>query len=253
MNNQQAHQGLLPREYRSYIIPIMLAALISFLPWPEIVLSGTRGVLLDREVYTYQIVYKDNLLDYFYFSSIIEYFTSEYTWWFILKLIQDGDLPIYYESFFQLISTAFIITAALVVYRNGGIFPLVFLANPLVFDLAYSQLRSALAISILYIAYLFFRKSTLLAVALCLFAATIHTTMVIFLAVYILCIMTADDGGRLSRWPLEMRLAVILGAGVLIGLAIGPLRETLLNLIGDRRAEYLNLAASPLYLSLIHI
>ena len=60
--------------------------------------------------------------------------------------------------------------------------------------------------------------------------------MVIFLAIYILCIMTADEGGRLSRWPLEVRLALVLGAGVVMGLAIGPLRETLLNLIGDRRA-----------------
>ena len=85
--------------------------------------------------------------------------------------------------------------------------------------------------------------------ALCLFAATIHTTMIIFLAVYMLCIMTADEGGRLSRWPLETRLAVILGTGVVMGLIIGPLRETLLNLIGDRRADYLDLAASPLYLS----
>ena len=249
MNNQPAHQAFLPREFRSYIIPALLAALISLLPWPDIILSGTRGILLDREVYTYQIVLRDNLLDYFQFSSFIDYFTSEYTWWFILKAMQDGDLPLHYETFFQIISTISVVTAALVVYRSAGFFPLIFLANPLVFDLCYSQLRSALAISVLYIVHIFLRNSRLLAVALCLFAATIHTTMIIFLAVYMLCIMTADEGGRLSRWPLETRLAVILGTGVVMGLIIGPLRETLLNLIGDRRADYLDLAASPLYLS----
>ena len=67
MNNHPAHQALLPRDFRSYIIPAILAAVISLLPWPDIILSGTRGILLDREVYTYQIVYRDNLLNYFHF------------------------------------------------------------------------------------------------------------------------------------------------------------------------------------------
>lgn len=249
MNNRSHYQGTLPTDYRYYILPLILAVIISLLPWPDIILSGTRGVIIDREVYIQKIIYRDNLLNYFHFNSYVDYFTSEYSWWFLMKLLEDGRLPVDYETIFQIISTLFLVTAALIVYRRGGLLPLVFLANPLVFELAYSQLRSALAISILYLVYLFFRRSTYIAIALCLFAATIHTTMVIFLAIYILCIMTADEGGRLSRWPLEVRLALVLGAGVVMGLAIGPLRETLLNLIGDRRAEYLDLAASPLYLS----
>lgn len=206
-------------------------------------------MLLDREVYTMKIIHRDNILDYIYFDSVMDYFTSEYSWSFLMKLLQDGDISLHYEVVFQIISSLFIATAALVVYRSGGLFPLLFLANPLVFDLAYSQLRSALAISILYIAYLFFRRSTYIAAALCLFAATIHTTMLIFLAVYILCVMTANEGGRLSRWSVELRLAIILGAGVVMGLLIGPLRETVLTLIGDRRADYLDLSSSPFYLS----
>jgi len=219
------------------------------LPWPDIILSGTRGILLDREVYIQKIIYRDNLLNYFHFDSYVDYFTSEYSWWFLMKLLEDGQLPVDYETVFQIISTLFLVTSALIVYRRGGLLPLVFLANPLVFELAYSQLRSALAISILYLVYLFLRRSTYIAIALCLFAATIHTTMIIFLAVYVLCLMTGDDGGRLSRWPLGLRLALILSAGFVMGLVIGPLRESLLTLIGDRRAEYLDLSSSPLYLS----
>jgi hypothetical protein len=248
MNNRPADQALLPSDYRYYIVPIILSALISLVPWPDIILDGTRGILLDREVYTQKIIFRDNLLDYFYFGSYLDYFTSEYSWWFLMKVLQDGDLPLHYDTVFQIISTIFIVTSALIVYRRSGLLPLIFLANPLVFDLAYSQLRSALAISILYLVYLFFRRSTYIAIALCLFAATIHTAMLIFLAVYVLCLMTADEG-RLSRWPIELRLALILGAGVLMGLVVGPLRETLLTLVGDRRAEYLDLSSSPLYLS----
>lgn len=188
-------------------------------------------------------------MDYFYFDNFLDYFTSEYSWWFLMKLLEEDQLPVTYETVFQIISTVFLATSALIVYRRGGLLPLIFLANPLVFELAYSQLRSGLAISILYLVYLFLRRSTYIAVALCLFAATIHTTMIIFLAVYVLCLMTDSEGGRLSRWPLGLRVALILGAGVVMGLVIGPLRETLLTLIGDRRAEYLDLSSSPLYLS----
>ncbi len=188
-------------------------------------------------------------MDYFYFDKFLDYFTSEYSWWFLMKLLEEDQLPVTYETVFQIISTVFLATSALIVYRRGGLLPLIFLANPLVFELAYSQLRSGLAISILYLVYLFLRRSTYIAVALCLFAATIHTTMIIFLAVYVLCLMTDSEGGRLSRWPLGLRVALILGAGVVMGLVIGPLRETLLTLIGDRRAEYLDLSSSPLYLS----
>ncbi len=219
------------------------------MPWPDIIMSGTRGILQDREVYIQKIIYKDNLLDYFYFDSYLDYFTSEYSWWFLMKLLEDDLLPVTYDTVFQIISTVFLATAALIVYRRGGLLPLIFLANPLIFELAYSQLRSGLAISILYLVYLFLRRSTYIAVALCLFAATIHTTMIIFLAIYVLCLMTDSEGGRLSRWPLGLRLALILGAGVVMGLVIGPLREVLLTLIGDRRAEYLDLSSSPLYLS----
>ena len=249
MNNRLNYQVSLPSDYRYYILPVVLAVIISMLPWPEIVLSGTRGILIDREVYTQKIIHKDNLLDYFYFGSYLDYFTSEYSWWFLMKLLEDGRLPVDYEMVFQMISTVFLVTASLIVYRRGGLLPLILLANPLVFELAYSQLRSALAISILHLVYLFLRRSTYVAVALCLFAATIHTTMIIFLAVYILCLMTADEGGRLSRWPVGLRLTVILGAGIFVGLVIGPLREVLLTLIGDRRADYLDLSSSPLYLA----
>ncbi len=248
MSESFRYQDRNTTKYRNYFVLILITSLISFVNWPDIILSGTQNILQDREVYVYKILTKDTIFDYVYFDSYVKYFTSEYTWAFLMKLMQDGDLPVQYETVFQIISTLFIVTSTMIVYRRGGLLPLIFLANPLVFELAYSQLRSGLAISIVYIAFIFFRRSYIVAVSLCLFAATIHTTMIIFLAAYILCVMTADDG-RLSRLPDETRLMLIMGAGFVVGLAIGPLRETLLTLIGDRRAEYLDLSSSALYLS----
>ncbi|PKP88634.1 MAG: hypothetical protein CVT78_00155 [Alphaproteobacteria bacterium HGW-Alphaproteobacteria-17] len=137
----------------------------------------------------------------------------------------------------------------MILYRKGGYLAILLMANPLIFDLAYSQLRSALAISLLNILYLARPKSNLVSLAVCLLATSIHTAMAIFLAIYFLCVATAERGGWLSKWSVEMRLVAIVGAGAMFGLLIGPLREVALTLLNDRRAEYGDLASSPLYLS----
>lgn len=206
-------------------------------------------MLWDRQVYIEKFDLGDTVFAYFDYNTFLSYFTSEYTWEFLVKLILDGNIPIHYDVFFQIISTIYIITASIMLYRRGGYFAILLMANPLIFDLAYSQLRSALAISFLYIIYLFRPKNNLVTIAVCLFAATIHTATLIFVGAYLLCMATADEGGRLSRWSRELRLLIVVAAGVLVGLAIGPLRESLLTLVGDRRAEYQDLSSSVFYLS----
>ena len=236
--------------YGSLFVPAVFMALVSLIPWIDIVFQGSRGILIDREVYIYKIIHRESVFDYFQFDTYLSYFTSEYSWEFLTRMLQDGVLPLHYEAVFQIISMFFLIMAGVVVYRRCGFLPLIFLASPLIFELAYSQLRSALAVSFLFIAYVFFPRKNYIAIAICLFAATIHTTMLIFLAVYLLCLATSDKGGYFSRWPISARVAMILGAGVVVGLVVGPLRETLLIMLGDRRADdYLDLSSSPLYLS----
>lgn len=237
------------REYRGLILPIFLTGLLSLIPWPEIIYRNFHAILWDREIYIQKIVSGDSLFSYFTYDSLISYFTYEYSWEFMISLIQENRLPFEYDMFFQIISSLFIVTSSLVLYRKGGYLAILLMANPLIFDLAYSQLRSALAISLLNILYLARPKSNLLSLAVCLLATSIHTAMAIFLAIYFLCVATADRGGWLSKWSVEMRLVTIVGAGVFIGLLIGPLREVALTLLNDRRAEYGDLASSPLYLS----
>ncbi len=249
MNKLSSKRAGDPRDRGNYLILVLLVVLISVIPWPEIVLSGKLELLWDRQVYENQITTGENILKYQDFSSAASYFTSEYTWWYLIQTLQNGAMPFGYQIFFQLITTIYLSSAAIIVYKRCGILPLVFMASPLIFDLAYSQLRSALAITVLYAVYIFFRRSAVVALVLCLFAATIHTTMVLFLAIYILCLLTAEDDAPFSRWSPELRLALVLGAGFLMGLVIGPLRETLLSLIGDRRAHYQDLSSSALYLS----
>lgn len=237
------------KEYRGLILPVLITGFLSIIPWPEIIYQSFHAILWDREIYTQKILSGDSLFSYFTYDSLISYFTYEYSWEFLISLIQENRLPFDYDMFFQIISSLFIITSSLILYRKGGYLAILLMANPLIFDLAYSQLRSALAISMLNILYLARPKSNLVSLAVCLLATSIHTAMAIFLAIYFLCVATAERGGWLSKWSVEMRLVTIVGAGVVVGLLIGPLREVALTLLNDRRAEYGDLASSPLYLS----
>lgn len=237
------------RSAMSYIFPALIMVMISLIPWSEILLSATNKMLWDREIYAQKIITGDSVLNYFEYDTLSSYFTAEYTWEFLIKMIQDGLVPVDHTVFFQIISTIWVVSAGMILYRHGGYFSLPLIANPLVFDLAYSQLRSALAVSILYIIYLVRPKSNLIAIAFCLFAATIHTSMLIFLAIYVLCSATADEGGKLSGWSKEVRLALVVGAGLAVGLMIGPLRGSILTFVGDRRAEYADASSGLLYMS----
>lgn len=237
------------REYRGLILPILITGILSLIHWPEIIYQSFHAILWDREVYTQKILSGDSLFSYFTYDSLISYFTYEYSWEFLISLIQENRVPFDYDTFFQIISSLFIITASLILYRKGGYLAILLMANPLVFDLAYSQLRSALAISLLNILYLTKPKSNFVSFAICLLATSIHTAMAIFIAIYFLCAVTADRDAWLSRWSAEMRLVTIVGAGVMVGLLIGPLREVALTLLNDRRADYGNMGSSPLYLS----
>ncbi|AMG74733.1 Uncharacterized protein SGRAN_2370 [Sphingopyxis granuli] len=235
--------------YKNFWLASLLVGLISLIPWVDIILDKYNAILWDREVYIQIITSGDSLFSYFNYDDILSYFTFEYTWQSIIYFIQNGQFPFQYESFFQFISTSFLVTSSLIVYRRGGLLALSLMVNPLIFDLAYSQLRTALAICIINIVYLVRPSSKILSSALCIFSVSIHTAMSIFLSIYYLCVSTSEKGGIFSKWSLEMRLLIIVGAGAFVGILIGPFREFVLSSVNDRRAEYIEMSSSPLYLS----
>jgi len=253
MTMKRSHQGLINqmtnKTIGEYLVFVALVGLISIVPWPDIVFSGKVNYFVDRGVYIRKILLNDSLFSYYRFDSISTYLTNEITWEYLVRYIQDGTFPFYYETFFQIISTMCVTLGALIIFRKSGWLPVLLMTNPIIFDLAYSQLRSALAICFLYIVHLLRIRSNVLLAALCLFAATIHTTMLIFFSAYWVCIILSERKGYFPNWTDKMRLLSILALGVSIGLAIGPLREFLLILIGDRRVDYQNLSSSILYLS----
>ncbi len=226
-----------------------IAFFASFIPWPEIYYKYFGGILIDREVYTFKVIYNDHWLTYNELRSWIEIFTQEIIWDFSQWSISNGYLGIYHEDFFQIVTTICLISMALVISRTKNYLSILLLFNPLVLDLVYSQLRSALALAVLNIVYLTFRKVNIWMIFGAVVACAIHTASSILVAGFILASLLSFKESFLFRLSPATKTALMLGAGVSVGLLIGPLREVVLSAIGDRRAEYSDLSSSLLYLS----
>ncbi|WP_404417926.1 hypothetical protein [Brevundimonas vesicularis] len=228
-----------------WLVALLFAALYVTVPWPDIFFRIYGHAMLDRTVYQIQIESNNLRGDYSGFSDPLSLLTSEYLWSRTLRwLYSDLSLPV--SLIFLLISFTSILIFSLTLLRTLRWYWLVALVNPLVVDLAFSQLRLALAISIMLIVYLSVRAGLLRRLVLATASTMIHTATVLFVAMYLVSVSASKQVAHLREYR---ALAMAIGTGCLISLAIGPAREIILTQIGDRRAIYVDIASSPLYLS----
>lgn len=234
-------RGVRPR----HVIGSAVFALVYVLiPWPQM-FEAARGVpMLDRATYWTQVVTHSLRVDYFSYDSWLEYVTHEYLWSAALAYTRDAGVPV--EVVFNAISFTFLFFAALFVIRGARARYLILLVNPLIVDLAFSQLRLAAALSILAVALLCTRKWRLLAIVCLVVAPLVHTSSLLFIAVYV--------GARIARrWARREKVAravlLLLVTGLMVSLVTGPWRTVLLEAIDDRRATYGDYSSSFAYLS----
>ena len=128
-----------------------------------------------------------------------------------------------------------------------GLIAMIFLINPMIVEFAFSQLRMALAVSLLMLA-LFHQKRRPLAIVLAALACSIHTASFLMLFIFTASKFVATRLAASSFKGLHCWLA-LFGVGAAVVLAIGPFRGVILSAVGDRRAEYSNVSQSILYAS----
>lgn len=225
------------------------AFVVSFIPWPDIYWDYFRDVFWDREVYIEKIVTNNHWLNYGYLDSVVSFFSNEYVWELSQWSLSNNFIPLDYEQFFQIITTSCLVSMALVVARTRSYFSFILLFNPIILDLLYSQLRSALALVILNLLYLTARRVNLWVLLGLVIACSIHTASIILIAGYILAQLLSSPESMFSRFSPAAKALAVVGAGLFVGILIGPLREAVLSAVGDRRAEYADLSSSFLYLS----
>jgi hypothetical protein len=212
-------------------------------PWQEI----WGGSFIDRTVYLNKFAsYLARPGSKTLSGGVLAFLTNEVLWdlsftWLAAQL----NVPL--EALFAAISFLCLYVFSKYLASRHGLAALFFLVNPLVVEFAFSQLRMALAVSLLMLAW-FWRGRFLPAFALAAVACCIHTSaFLILFIVFCVKVVTARLAAGKSNGFYCWLALVAVGLGV--ALVIGPLREGILSFLGDRRATYTNYSQSLLYSS----
>ncbi|WP_147252170.1 hypothetical protein [Blastococcus sp. TF02-09] len=203
--------------------------------------------MIDRTAYLEQMAGRNLPIDYLPYDSWLSYYTDEFLWsWLLAALTRDlGVAP---DTVLNCVAWLTLFVFSLTILQRTSVWYLCLLANPLVVDFAFSQSRSALAISLLGIALLLGTRFTWLRVLLAGAAVLVHSSMPLFLAFYALARFVLRHEPRTEKAAVG-QAAVLMTAGAVVALATGPLRVTILNALGDRRVEYPENTSSLLFMS----
>ena len=210
-------------------------------PWQEL----WNGKFIDRTVYLNKFtVYLAS--PRFFTGSVLSFVINEV---FFEKIVMwlAGELHVSLEVIFGAISFLCLFVYSKYLASKHGLIALIFLVNPLIVEFAFSQLRMALAVSLLLLA-LFRKKQRIVAGVLVALACCIHTAM--FLVVFIFIAAKFVSSHLASRsFRGVVCWMVLIGAGLAVVMVIGPFRGAILSAVGDRRAEYGNVSQSIMYAS----
>lgn len=225
-----------------YYVPALIFAFVFQRPdWPALFEDVYGYPMIDREVYTNKLIYYDLPTDYLPHFDTRMYFTFEWMWNTSISYLH-RNLGLEPEQIFSIISTLVLWRFAFEIATRVGWVYVLLLINPLVVDFACSQLRLAVAISILSF---FWRgqHGAALTVAVYVAAASIHTAVALFAVMHLA-----------AHWLNQkklLHLILLIALGFLISIAVGPLRELFLATLGDRRAEvdYERVQSTLAYLS----
>lgn len=212
-----------------FLVPFLFAAVFTLVPWPQLWEHVTGGPMWDRQVYIRTVEENSLFFDRLEYSEPLDYVSYEYLWGWLLRTCADWGIAT--GHVLNSIGFFYILFSSIIVYRNLPLPFLFLLINPVVIGLAFSQSRTALMISVLYLAFFVKNKSKILALFLACIAPAIHTSAPLFILLYFLsvCFLERNLQTRSPFWP--------VGAGLLVGALSGPLMSEVLAFLEDRRAE----------------
>ena len=237
--------GLVDKQAFYTFLGAVVGFILSMVPWPDMYRYFNGVGMWDRGVYIEKIVSGDVRFNFFDYDGFISLITNEYVWGWLENLVYHSDV-LDVEDFLAVISALSLASFSSALSKKGFFLLIPFLLNPLVIDLAYSQVRLSLAVSLIYWMYVFGVERLLYVVVVGIFVSMIHTAGLIFFSVYLLSLVSVKFRA-LGASSFEWRLFVLVGFGLFWGVIVGPLREFILSYIGDRRVVYSDMASSYLY------
>lgn len=219
-----------------YFAVISFSIIIISIPWEE--LQGHK--FYDLNNYRSYFLYQKPVFEYVNLTSLFDYITREALWHYTgMFLIRTLGIPSDYV--FLSISLFCCLTYSYFLVKQHGVLSLVLLINPLLITLAMSQLRSALAFSLLVNAYM--ANPKVLKITLAILALFIHTSVLLFLFTYFFTYFISKKikDNKLGKTIAYISLCIL---GLFISILIGPFKDIILGYFGDRRAAYIGDASS---------
>lgn len=188
-----------------------------------------RPLLTWEDLYRYVQRYS---IDPYYNMAIperlIDYPLSEYGWQLLVLAIFEAGLS-FETAFFAISMVALGLTAYVILRRTGSALGLLLLVHPAQIDFFISQVRSALAFSIVLVGL---QRSFPVAISTILLASLLHTSMLLF-AIPLAIDFARQRIGKLREsghfWPLAAFATASL---------IAAFQILILDYLGDRRASY---------------
>ena len=206
----------------------LYAVIIVVTPWD--ILQGAE--LVDRASYLNNLAVNLPVWEIYADQGWIFIALQEFLWDFIIRsfswLSGSDNAALSMVTFFL----SYVISR-FVLIRSTSLITFILLLNPVLIELVSSQLRLALAFSLILIFYN--RGGYLFRVGVLLMVMLIHTASILIIAVlwYAQFITRAFRGQSAAFFIVAIVVPVLIFAGLL-----GPGRELVLGAIGDRRAEY---------------
>lgn len=182
--------------------------------------------------------YEQNFRDVYYYYqalnlSFIEGFTSEVLWLYIVQYLLTFNITVVQALYLiSLISCTLI--ANFVLLSTKRVYSLLLLVNPIYIDFVIGQVRSSLAISLVFTSFLV--RSELLRFIIIVTSSAIHFGSALFGAMYYIYFF----GKRFDvlKRLMEFKSFVIVVSGI-IALSTETWRTVILAALGDRRATTL--------------
>lgn len=234
------HDGL--RQIMVVTFSGVFSLVMILIPWEEIWGSS----FVDRTVYTNHFLYGVSVLEYASFDTWLSYITNEYLWHVLIgELINSG---VNIEVIFNVIAFILLFFMSLFVVQKAGYSYTLFLVNPLIIDLAHSQLRLALAMSLLMLSYALLKyKKWPIAVVISVVASMVHTASILVLLFWVIAYII----GRYSSYvnTRKNNFILLLFFSFFCSFLLGPAREAVLLFIGDRRINYHDMSSTLAYMS----
>jgi len=223
------------------ISSLLFAALFSMVEWEWV----QGGIFVDREVY-FSIFRSAPELDIsFNFIQIVAYVVNEQFWSQLIRWLSES-VGLSLTTVFGIISFLLVFSYAYFVSSKVGPLAILMLVNPLLVDLAYSQLRMSLAM--VFLLFAFNSQNWYFRILFLVFGCFIHTASFLFIFI-VLCVIFSirvTCKYRFNRFNCYMLLVF---TGFCIALMVGPLRTFILQYLGDRRVVYDASATSWTYAS----